>query len=106
MGWSPIWLSVTINLLGFSHWVERQIDVVGGLPIAGSSANITLGGVLGFFAILLIGYSVSSAIRFFSAKKYSSLSPVARLAELIASTMYYFCCCWSSSSRSMQEESN
>lgn len=85
-----VWLSVTLNLLGLSDWVGRQIEAIKGFHIAGATANITLGGVLGFFLILLVGYSVSSAIRFLLREELLSRFHMSRgLPELIASTLHY-----------------
>ncbi len=85
-----IWLSVTLNLLGLADWVEARIRDVLGFRIAGGGASITLGGVLGFFAILLIGYSISSAIRFLLREELLSRFHLSRgLPELISSTLHY-----------------
>ncbi len=85
-----IWLTATINLLGLSDWVGKQFRAVLGYRIAGGSVGVTLGGVLGFFLILLIGYSVSASIRFLVREELLSRFHLSRgLPELIASTLHY-----------------
>jgi small-conductance mechanosensitive channel len=85
-----IWLFATVNLLGLSEWVGKQFRAVLDYHIAGGSAGVTLGGVLGFFLILLVGYSVSSFIRFLIREELLSRFHLSRgLPELIASTLHY-----------------
>ena len=85
-----VWLIVTINLLGLSEWVGKQIRAIVDFRIAGGSVGVTLGGVVGFFAILLVGYAISSAFRFLLREELLSRFHMARgLPELIASTLHY-----------------
>ena len=42
--------------------------------IAGGSPGVTLGGVLGFFVILLVGYGILQFVRFLFARSYSAAS--------------------------------
>ena len=85
-----IWLTATVNLLGLTHWVVKRVMEVIDFHIAGPSTSVTLGGVLGFFAILLVGYAVSSAIRFLLREELLSRFHMSRgLPELIASTLHY-----------------
>ncbi len=85
-----IWLTATLDLLSlsesFSDSVRRLLD----FHIAGSAAGITLGSVLGFFLILLIGYFAASAIRFGLREEILKRFQLSRgLPELISSTLYY-----------------
>ena len=58
--------------------------------IAGGSSGVTLGGVLGFFLILLVGYGISSACAFCCARNLLSRFHLSRgLPELISSTLHY-----------------
>jgi small-conductance mechanosensitive channel len=85
-----IWLTATVNLLGLSDWTTRQYRAVLDYRIAGGSVGVTLGGVLGFFLILLVGYSVSAIIRFLVREELLSRFHLSRgLPELIASTLHY-----------------
>jgi small-conductance mechanosensitive channel len=85
-----IWLFATVNLLGLSDWIGKLFRAVLGYRIAGGSVGVTLGGVLGFFVILLVGYSVSSSIRFLVREELLSRFHLSRgLPELIASTLHY-----------------
>ncbi len=85
-----IWLILTLNLAGLGGWLNDTIARVGDFRIAGGSASVTLGGVLGFFVILLFGYAISSGIRFLLREELLSRFHLARgLPELIASTLHY-----------------
>ena len=67
--------------------------------IAGSAAGITLGSVLGFFAILLVGYFAASAIRFALREEVLKRFQLSRgLPELISSHALLRDSCYSSSS--------
>jgi len=85
-----IWLTATLDLLSLS---ESFIDVVNRVldfHVAGSAAGITLGSVLGFFIILLIGYFAATAIRFVLREEVLKRFQLSRgLPELISSTLYY-----------------
>ena len=85
-----IWLIVTIDLLGLSEWVHARIKGLLDFHIAGAGTSITLGGVLGFFVILLAGYAISSAVRFLLREELLSRFHLSRgLPELISSTLHY-----------------
>jgi potassium-dependent mechanosensitive channel len=89
-GAALLWVLVTVNLLGIAPWLSAQMVKVTNFRIAGGSSGITLGGVLGFFLILLVGYAVSSAIRFLLREELLSRFHLARgLPELVASTLHY-----------------
>jgi len=85
-----IWLMVTLNILGLGDWVRHRVRDLFEFHIAGGSTSVTLGGVLGFFAILLVGYAVSSSIRFLLREELLSRFNLPRgLPELISSTLHY-----------------
>jgi small-conductance mechanosensitive channel len=85
-----IWLTATLDLLGLRGWVVKRIDDVLDFHIAGGSSDITLKGVLGFFLILLVGYVISSTIRFLLREELLSRFHLSRgLPELLASTLHY-----------------
>jgi potassium efflux system protein len=89
-GGIAIWLIATLDLVGIrdqiSGWISEFLD----FHIAGRSANITLGGVIGCFLILLVGYALSSALRFLLREELLSHFHLSRgLPELIASTLHY-----------------
>ena len=85
-----IWLIATVNLLGLGDWVSDAFNAVLGFKIAGGSAGVTLGGVVGFFLILLVGYGISSGIRFLLREELLSRFHLSRgLPELISSMLHY-----------------
>jgi small-conductance mechanosensitive channel len=85
-----VWTIVTLNLLGLGPWLWLKLGEFFGFRIAGSSSAVTLGGVLGFFLILLVGYAVSSSIRFLVREELLSRFQLSRgLPDLIASTLHY-----------------
>ena len=85
-----IWLIATVNLLGLGDWVSKAFAAVLGFKIAGGSMGVTLGGVLGFFVILLVGYGISSGIRFLLREELLSRFHLSRgLPELISSMLHY-----------------
>ena len=85
-----IWLTATINLMGLSDWASTSFGYLLGFRIAGGSVGVTLGGVIGFFLILLVGYGVSSAIRFLLREELLSRFHLSRgLPELISSMLHY-----------------
>jgi small-conductance mechanosensitive channel len=85
-----IWLIATLDLMGIRDQVTEWISEFLSFHIAGHSANITLGGVVGCFLILLVGYAISSALRFLLREELLSHFHLSRgLPELIASTLHY-----------------
>ena len=85
-----IWLFATVNLLGLSNWVANVFRAVFNFHIAGGSTGITLGGILGFFLILLVGYGLSSSIRFIFREELLSRFHLSRgLPELFSSMLHY-----------------
>ncbi len=85
-----IWLIATLDLMGVRDLVTGWIFELLDFHIAGRSANVTLGGVVGCFLILLVGYAISSALRFLLREELLSHFHLSRgLPELIASTLHY-----------------
>jgi potassium-dependent mechanosensitive channel len=85
-----IWLTATLDLLSLSESFTDLVNQVLDFHIAGSAAGITLGSVLGFFLILLIGYFVANVIRFGLREEILKRFQMSRgLPELISSTLYY-----------------
>jgi potassium efflux system protein len=85
-----IWLSATLDLLSMDDAVTKLLAAMSDFHIAGSTSGLTLGGVIGFFAILLIGYAVANALRFVLREEVLKRFRLSRgLPELIASMAYY-----------------
>ncbi len=85
-----IWLSTTLELLRVRDDVARAWHAVLNFHIAGSASEITLGGVLGFFLMLAVGYVIASIIRFLLREEVFSRFHLKRdVPDLIASTVYY-----------------
>jgi small-conductance mechanosensitive channel len=67
-------------------WLGKVFD----FHIMGGSSEATLGGLLGFFVIILVGYGIANAIRFFFREEFLRRFHLSRgLPELIASIIYY-----------------
>ena len=85
-----IWLFTTVSLLGISDWVGNVFNAIFNFHIAGGSTGITLGGIVGFFLILLVGYGFSSAVRFIFREELLSRFHLSRgLPELFSSMLHY-----------------
>ena len=85
-----IWLSTTLDLLQVRGAVVNALTTALNFRIAGSASEITLGGVLGFFLMLALGYIIASAIRFLLREELFNRMHLARgVPDLIASTIYY-----------------
>jgi len=85
-----LWVGATLALLGIRQWVNAWIVRVFSFPIAGGGSDISLGSVLGFFAILLVGYGISSAIRFLLREELFKRFHLKRgVPELISTTLHY-----------------
>jgi small-conductance mechanosensitive channel len=75
--------------MGMRTWVQNKISALLNYDIAGGSA-ITLGGVLGFWAILLIGFALSTALRFLLREEVLKRAHMKRgIPELISTTLHY-----------------
>ncbi|MGC2112532.1 MAG: mechanosensitive ion channel domain-containing protein [Candidatus Korobacteraceae bacterium] len=87
---SFVWLTATLDLLGMRDWVGKQISAVLNFRLAGSTSDVTLKGVLGFFLILVLGYAISSVLRFLLREELLSRFHLSRgLPELLSSTLHY-----------------
>jgi potassium-dependent mechanosensitive channel len=85
-----LWLGAALGLAGIREWTNQALGRVVAFNLVGGSANITLGGVLGFFLILLGGYAVSSAIRFLLREELLNRFHLTRgVPELITTTLHY-----------------
>ncbi len=85
-----IWLYVTLDLFAVRDLISEAISDSLDFRILGSSSDVTLGGVLGFFVILLAGYAISSAIRFILREEILSHFHLARgVPELISTALHY-----------------
>ncbi len=85
-----IWLFSAIDLLGLSDWLGTSVNKFLDFRIAGASNGATLGGLFGFVLILVVGYGVANAIRFFFREEVFRRFHMSRgLPELIASIIYY-----------------
>ena len=85
-----LWLGATLDLMGARTWVQERIGDLFAFNIAGSATQITLGGVLGLFAILLTGYAISSSLRFLLREELLKRLHMKRgLPELISTTLHY-----------------
>jgi small-conductance mechanosensitive channel len=85
-----VWLKGTFDLLGLSDGINSASGQVLGFHLAGSPGGATLGGVVGFFVILTVGYAISASTRFLFREEILRRFHLARgLPELIASIIYY-----------------
>jgi len=85
-----IWLKGTFDLLAITDSVNAVLASVFDFHLAGGTSGATLGGVLGFFLILAVGYAVASSIRFFFREEILRRFHMSRgLPELIATIIYY-----------------
>ena len=92
MQWTGVllWLGATLGLMGVRTAVNGFIASLFSFNLAGASSNITLGGLLGLFAILLGGYAISSSIRFLLREELLKRLHLKRgLPELISTTLHY-----------------
>ena len=86
-----VWAISTLDLIGLDNNFRSGLNSILGFKIAGSSSGVTLGSVLGFFVIMVIGYAIANAVRFFFREEVLRRFHMARgLPELIASIIYYF----------------
>ena len=85
-----IWLGGTLDLLGIATPLLERLSQVMDIHITGGDNGATLGGVIGFFLILALGYAVANAIRFFFREELFRHFHMSRgLPELVASIIYY-----------------
>ncbi len=85
-----VWLGATLDLLNVRTWVNEQIAALRDFNIVGGSGNITLGGVLGFWAILLVGFALSTSLRFLLREELLKRLHLKRgIPELLSTTLHY-----------------
>jgi len=85
-----IWVAATVDLVGLDGSLQDKLSSLLNFKIAGGSGGATLGSVLGFFLILVVGYGFASAIRFFFREEVFRRFHMSRgLPELMASIIYY-----------------
>ena len=85
-----VWLSATLDLLRIRDEVTGALQAMQNFRIAGSASGVTLGGVLGFFLMLALGYMIASSIRFLLREEVFSRFHLKRdVPDLIASTVFY-----------------
>jgi len=85
-----LWLGATLDLLNVRTWVNEQIVALLDFNIVGGSGNITLGGVLGFWAILVAGFAFSTSLRFLLREELLKRLHLKRgIPELISTTVHY-----------------
>ena len=85
-----IWLGGTLELLGVRTLINEQIVALFDFNIVGGSGNITLGGVLGFWVILLAGFAFSTSLRFLLREELLKRLHLKRgIPELISTTLHY-----------------
>jgi len=85
-----IWTFAALDLLGLEDTVRSSLKSLLNFRIVGGSSEATLGGLLGFFLILVIGYGVASALRFLLREEVLRRFHLSRgLPELITSMIYY-----------------
>jgi small-conductance mechanosensitive channel len=85
-----LWFGATLDLMGVRTWVQDRISALLDFDIAGGASNITLGGVLGFWAILLVGFALSTSLRFLLREEVLKRLHMKRgIPELISTTLHY-----------------
>jgi len=92
MQWTGVllWLGAALGLMGARTAVNEFIIGLFSFNLAGASSSVTLGGVLGLFAVLLGGYAISSSIRFLLREELLKRLHLKRgLPELISTTLHY-----------------
>jgi len=92
MQWAGIllWIGVFLGLMGVRSAVNEFLVSLFSFNLTGAASNVTLGGVLGLFATLLVGYAISSAIRFLLREELLKRLHLKRgVPELISTTLHY-----------------
>jgi len=85
-----IWLSATLDLLRGREAVIAVWYAVINFRLAGSAGEVTLGSVLGFFLMLVLGYIFASSIRFLLREEVFSRFHLKRdIPDLLSLTVYY-----------------
>jgi len=92
LGWAGIllWFWATLDLFNVRDVVVDWLLPVLDFRLTPASGGITLGQVLGVFLILILGYAVSSAIRFILREEVLPHLHLARgIPELISTALHY-----------------
>jgi len=85
-----IWSVAALDLLGLLDGLRSWFSSLFGFRIMGGSSQATLGGLFGFFVIIVVGYGIASGIRFFFREEVLRRFHLSRgLPELISSLIYY-----------------
>jgi small-conductance mechanosensitive channel len=85
-----VWLGATLDLLNVREAVQDGMVALLNFNIVGGSGNITLGGVLGFWAILVAGFAFSTSLRFLLREELLKRLHLKRgIPELISTTLHY-----------------
>ncbi len=85
-----VWAWSATALLGFDDALRDSLGTLLDFHIVGGTSGATLGGLLGLFAVLVLGYTVANAIRFFFREEVFRRFHMSRgLPELISSLIYY-----------------
>ncbi len=85
-----VWFGATLDLLNVRTYVNRGIAELLRFNLVGSSGDVTLGGVLGFWAILLLGFALSTSVRFLLREELLKRLHLQRgIPELISTTLHY-----------------
>ena len=85
-----LWLGAFLGLMGARSTINDFIADVLRFSLAGPASSVTLGGILGLFAILLAGYAIASAIRFILREELLKRLHLRRgVPELISTTLHY-----------------
>jgi small-conductance mechanosensitive channel len=85
-----LWLGAFLGLMGVRSSANEFLVRMFEFNLGGPSSSVTLGGVLGLFTILLVGYAVATAIRFLLREELLKRLHLKRgLPELISTTLHY-----------------
>jgi small-conductance mechanosensitive channel len=85
-----LWLGAFLGLMGVRTEVKDFFVRMFGFNLGGEASNVTVGGVLGMFAIILFGFALASAIRFLLREELLKRLHLKRgVPELISTTLHY-----------------
>ena len=85
-----IWLGATLELMGVRRWINQQLAALLNFSIVGGSGEITLGRVLSFWAILAVGFALSTSLRFLLREELLKRVSMKRgIPELISTSLHY-----------------
>jgi len=85
-----LWVGAVLGLTGTRTPVNQFIADILSFNIAGAASYVTLGSVLAFWAILLGGFALSSAVRFLLREELLKRMHLKRgIPELLSTTLHY-----------------